>query len=371
MRSLNHEIEVKRGTPTILNDLVAVVNNVMRPTSPQGYRMEDEFPHLLGVGNAGNIYYVEEDGKPVSVIAVKIWKAYLADKMISVASLGSVSTLPEYRGKRYATVILDRIISDLEGRKVSLLLVSGTRDLYKRAGCIQTGRVYSYSISRESLSAISKDGRYSVRKIVRRDEAADWILDIYNREHYRFSRDINLMKILLDAIWFRRENWPMELFEISENGVKIAYLIGYKRGSEKRSMHVMEIAGSRSAIINSLLQILNELDADDTLLRVHPTDSSLIEILDSMGFSCQVTPVQGTVRVIDPSSLLTEIGDLSSKNGWHCSIDHKGSDFALHCDSSSAHIEARTPSEITDAFFGSGDRCMKIDLMFTDDLNFI
>ena len=148
---------------------------------------------------------------------------------------------------------------------------------------------------------------------MRREEAADWILDIYNREHYRFSRDINLMKILLDAIWFRRENWPMELFEISENGTKVAYLIGYKRGSEKRSMHVMEMAGSRSAIINSLLQILNELDADDILLRVHPTDSSLIEILDSMGFSCQVTPVQGTVRVIDPSSLLTEIGDLSSK----------------------------------------------------------
>ena len=371
MRTLNHEIEVKLGTPAILNDLVAVVNNVMRPTSPQGYRMEDEFPHLLGAGNAENIYYIEEDGKPVSVIAVKIWKAYLADHMISVASLGSVSTLPEYRGKRYATIILERIISDLETRKVSLLLVSGTRDLYKRAGCVQTGRMYAYSINRESLSAISRDGRYSVRKIVRRQEAADWILDIYNREHYRFSRDINLMKILLDAIWFRRENWPMELFEISENGARVAYLIGYKRGSERRSMNVMEMAGSRSAIVNSLPTILNELDADDILLRVHPADTSLIEILDSMNCKYQVMPVQGTVRVIDPSTLLAELGNFVSESGWHCSIDHNGCDFELHCDSLSAHIDARTPSEITDAFFGSCDGCMKIDLMFTDDLNFI
>ncbi|MGC8515221.1 MAG: GNAT family N-acetyltransferase [Thermoplasmata archaeon] len=368
---MKREGEVKRGTPAILKDLVAVVNSVMRPASPQGYRMEDEFPHLLGVGNAENIYYIEEDGKPVSVIAVKIWKAFLADHMISVASLGSVSTLPEYRGKRYATIILDRIISDLEIRKVALLLVSGTRDLYKRAGCIQAGCVYSYSISRESLSAISKDGRYDVRKIARRDEAAGWVLDLYNKEHYRFSRDINLMKILLDATWFKRENWPMELFEISENGTKVAYFIGYKRGSEKRTMNVMEMAGSRSAIINSLSAILKELDADDILLRVHPTDTSLIETLDSMGFTRQVTHVQGTVRVIDPSTLLAELGSIVAEDGWHCSIDRKGDNFALQCDSLHAHIDARTPSDITDTFFGSGDRCMKIPLMFTDDLNFI
>ena len=371
MRSLNHETEVKRGTPTILNDLVGVVNNVMRPASPQGYRMEDEFPHLLGVGNAENIYYIEENGKPVSVIAVKFWKAYLADQMISVASLGSVSTLPEYRGKRYATNILDRIISDLETRKVSLLLVSGTRDLYKRAGCIQTGRMFSYSISRQSLSAITNTGRYSVRKIVRREEAANWILDIYNREHYRFARDIDLMKILLEAIWFRRENWPMDLFEISENGTKVAYFIGYKRGKDKRSVNVMEMAGSRSAIINSLAAILEELEADDILLRVHPTDTGMIEILDSMGYTNQVMPVQGTVRVIDPSTLLSELGNLVAESGWHCSIDLKGENFALRCDSLSAHIDARTPSDITDAFFGTGSGCMKIPLMFTDDLNFI
>jgi GNAT superfamily N-acetyltransferase len=368
---LIHEVDVKRGTRDILKDLVAVVNAVMRPTSPGGYRMEDEFPHLLGSDNAKNIYYIEEDGKPVSVIAIKIWKALLDSHAITVASLGSVSTLQEYRGKGYATSILERIISDLKAQKVSLLIVSGTRDLYKRAGCIQAGLIYQYNIRRESLPYSSKSKQFSIRKITRRQESAEWILDLYNMERYRFERDLNLMKTLLDSIWFRRENWPMDLFEISENGFRIAYFIGYKRGSESRTLNVMEMAGSRHGIINSLGAIIDDMNADDILLRVHPADTSMIGILDSIGFSRREAPVQGTVRVIDPSSLLNDLGNVVAERNWRCFSDQQGENYKLHCESPTARIDAKTPSEITDAFFGTGDASMKIPLMFTDDLNFI
>jgi predicted acetyltransferase len=368
---LKDEVEVKRGKADILNDLVAVVNRVMRPTSPKGYRMEDEFPHLLGRDNAENIYYVEEDGKPVSVAAIKIWKAFLSGHMITLASLGSVSTLQEYRGKRYATIILKRIISDLEKKKVSLLIVSGTRDLYKRAGCIQTGLIYYYSIRREALLTINKIGYYSVKRIAKRADAAEWTLDLYNKQLNRFDRDLNLMRTLLDAIWFKRENWPMELFEITENGKRVAYFIGFKRGKESRTLNVMEMAGSQYAIFKSLSDIAEEMNADEISLRVHPADTSLVGILNSMAFPRQETSVQGTVRVIDPSSLLKELGNMVTENNWRCNIAREFNNFTLHCESNEAQIYAKIPSEITDAFFGIGNNSMRIPLMVTDDLNFI
>ncbi|MCL4452404.1 MAG: hypothetical protein M1327_07275 [Candidatus Thermoplasmatota archaeon] len=90
------EANVKRRREELADDLISVVNSVMRPNSPKGYRMEDEFPHLPGKDNAENIFYMEDDGKPVSVIAIKVWNAFLDNHKISVASLGSVSTLPNY-----------------------------------------------------------------------------------------------------------------------------------------------------------------------------------------------------------------------------------------------------------------------------------
>ncbi|MCL4452403.1 MAG: hypothetical protein M1327_07270 [Candidatus Thermoplasmatota archaeon] len=253
---------------------------------------------------------------------------------------------------------------------MSLLLVSGTRSLYTRAGCIRTGLEYHYNIRREGITSQGPSQLYSVNKVLNRARSAAWMLDLYSREAYRFERNLSEMTTLLDAIWFKRENWPMKLYQIADKEKRIAYLIVFKRGNDNRTLTLMEMAGSKSAIVDLLPFVMNEMDADDINLRVHPADTDMVQILDSMGYNHTIGPVQGTVRIIDPSNLIKELGEMITERGWNCSAQ-SCEDMKLLCRSSLQSIGANTPAEITNAFFGICEDCSSIPLMFTDDLNFI
>ncbi len=361
-------VEVKRGNPEVLPELVEVVDEVMRKGVPQGYRMGDEFPHLFSIENSGNLYYVEIGGQPVSHAGIKKWKAFIEGKPVSVASLGSVATLPEHRGHGYASSILDRILSDLRRDRISLLLVSGSRNLYSRAGCVETGLVLSTEISASEAERLRLKQDLEVNPVSDRSGAVEWALQLYNSENYRFERDDKLMEILLSSVWFRRMNFRMELFEIVSNSVRVAYAVAFKKKGEEK-VTVMEYAGSRPAVAGSLKQISDLMKADAIEMKIHPSDSELIHIFRKNGIIMRESRTQGTVRVVDPENLVCELEKVLEKRGIEVNvIDHgKGIQFARGKNRSLAS----GPSEITKAFFGTSESSMAIPLMFTDDLNYI
>ncbi|RTE11707.1 GNAT family N-acetyltransferase [Paenibacillus whitsoniae] len=73
---------------------------------------------------------------------------------VSVLSLGSVCTHPEYRGRKIASAMLQEVVAAGKRAGASLLLVSGDGPLYMRHGCRYFGRVTKFRLKAQELRSL-------------------------------------------------------------------------------------------------------------------------------------------------------------------------------------------------------------------------
>lgn len=366
-------LQVKRGTPPKLKQLIDLVDMVMRRNAPRGYGMGDEFPHLFSRENVSNLYYIEKNGKPVSHVGFVKYRCNLNGPVISVASVGSVATLAEYRGRRYATHLLKSVLQKMERDNISLLLVSGTRSLYKRLDCVETGRVFNVTIPETALDGISRDELFKVRHIRagRRKDEAGRILKVYMTEPYRYLRDITFMKMILDAFWFRRFDWNMQLFEIVNGNELLAYAVAYTEKNKEGKVKIWEWAGSRYALLSSLRDIMTHFGAKMIEFNFIPDDLNMLSLVESCGIKPAVRRTQGTVRPMNVSLLIEEL------QPWF--IEHLGGEVQVKAYKTDRWTfrgafgvkKIRGRRELAEWLFGTGTNSLGMQLMITDDLNYV
>src|SRR5690349_13959669 len=114
--------------------LDALTSVVFRPGMPAQY------PQLYDESNWENLRVVLEDGKCVSHVGMIERDALLFGCRIKTCCIGSVGTLPDYRGKGYAGACLDAVTEKAIADGVDIMIVSGDRNLYRMRGCLRVGR---------------------------------------------------------------------------------------------------------------------------------------------------------------------------------------------------------------------------------------
>ncbi|MBX8631983.1 MAG: GNAT family N-acetyltransferase [Thermoplasmata archaeon] len=367
------EPKVKRGTPSRLPELVETVNKVMRSKAPKGYGMGEAFPHLFSSENASNLYYIESDGKVVSHAGFVKYRCNINGSSISVASLGSVATLPEYRGRQYATKILRCIFSDLEKGDTSLLLISGTRGLYKRMECIETGRMLRARVSEGEIAQIRTHSASDVRHIPEKGRAGEGkrLLKIYRAEPYRYHRDSKFMRTVLNAFWFRRHDWNMQLFEVERGGSLMAYAVASTDSRNPEHVKIWEWAGSRQAFFESLADITSYYAGRSIEFSFLPDDFSMLSILASNNIAYSEENIQGTVR---PMNVIRLIAELQPWFSEHLGAEVKVSTIAKGTWTFAGPFGTKKivgAAKLTKWLFGTGRGSLGIQLMKTDDLNYI
>ncbi len=87
-------------------------------------------------------YVIARDGKPVSHIRVVYNVLSLNGCRLKIASIGGVCTHPDYRGQGIASTLLDHCVQVAADAGASLLLISGERGLYRRAGVAGLGSCF-------------------------------------------------------------------------------------------------------------------------------------------------------------------------------------------------------------------------------------
>ncbi len=70
---------------------------------------------------------------------------------LRIYSVGAVCTHAEARGKGYASGLMSAVIEHAQASEASLILVSGHRSLYERAGCYSFGSMKRYSLSARNV----------------------------------------------------------------------------------------------------------------------------------------------------------------------------------------------------------------------------
>jgi len=91
-------------------------------------------------------YSVIEDGKVVSNVSVNACTMNYDGRVVKLIQLGTIMTDPDYRGKGYSRILMERVISDYKDKADGIYLFANDSvlDFYPRFG-FKTGKEYRYS----------------------------------------------------------------------------------------------------------------------------------------------------------------------------------------------------------------------------------
>jgi ribosomal protein S18 acetylase RimI-like enzyme len=243
-------------------------------------------------------------GQPVSLIGVFHNKVGVYGSPLRIASIGGVCTHPDYRGQGLASRLLDYCIRRSIAESARLMLISGIRGLYTRAGNV-TAQEFEYVTLRPGQLRLEA-GDFTVRPATAADAAP--CARIYQAEPVHFVRRVSKFA----DHFTRREEFPKgEDWIVESDGRPLAYCFtrlpwGYAR--EQGVREVIEYAGSRVALVASLAQVLADLNLRELRLAVPWQDTDLLWLLRQQGLAGDRIPLpEHTMRIINFPGLMADL----------------------------------------------------------------
>jgi GNAT superfamily N-acetyltransferase len=264
----------------------------------QGTVDEQEILRSYAPSRRGGTYAIFHEGKPVSQIGIFHDRLKMLDGTIQTGSIGGVGTHPDFRNQGLASRLLEHCARQLKREGATLMLISGARGVYTRAGNVPHGKfIYFPCIPARGYSSPAD---IRIRKAVPQD--ALLCSQIYQAEPVHFARRRSKFAAALEnpmgSTYLHANPWVVE-----QAGQAVAYLflgISYEENESSGIRHVSEYAGSRTALAEAIQLILRE----DGLQKVHWSvawqDRELIQLLKDRGYEGSAVPLYGhTLRILD------------------------------------------------------------------------
>ena len=318
-----------RGTkPEELDEVTELVNLVFHGGNPNPPTMKDNFPMLFSDWNLNNLRVIVEDDKVVSHIGVSQREISVYGCRTRVGSIGAVCTHPDYRERGFATMLLEDTIKMLDTDGATVMIISGGRGLYQRAGCRGVGKRYNFHINRSDLDRFpSSSGDIEIASY-QEVEHLKQFSEIQQREAIRFLRPVDDFKAMLDVIVMRRGlGQRNDVLAVQRDGTCFAYMvmsINQKRDSDELVCRIGEYAGSRLAIISAIkmfasrsgsrsnrakpdafgLRLFEKHDFNELNVGALPQDTEFFYILEALNLQPSINTLAGTMRIINFERLM-------------------------------------------------------------------
>jgi predicted acetyltransferase len=130
--------------------------------------------------------YIEEDNKIISMVGLRIHKQQFGEKSATVGELSAVGTLPEYRKKGLATILINYWLNYMKENRIPLCFLFGIANFYQQFAFEYAVPIHFYNylnIDREKLK--NKKSEYTVEKLdlsnIDTDNDIKEIMKIYDR----------------------------------------------------------------------------------------------------------------------------------------------------------------------------------------------
>ena len=165
-----------------------MVSTVFRP------EMFHDYPQLFNEANREHLRVVATGGKVVCHVGFTERPASLSGCRIDVACIGAVATLPEQRGRGYASAAFQDACERAAADGVDVMLISGGRGLYTRVGCRAVGRDWGFSLTPQTalrlaaLPGVAGTAHYTLAPAGPPQIGA--LRALYQREPVRFLRPL-------------------------------------------------------------------------------------------------------------------------------------------------------------------------------------
>lgn len=283
-----------------LNDIIDLINGVFRSSRGIAPTMGEQFPLLLNEGNIENIYIMLDRSKPVSVASYYPSTIMVNTACIRAASIGAVCTSPEYRGRGFASEILDMAEDGMKRDNVDIMLVSGTSDLYLRRNCTIVGGFMKTVIKPEVARS------YPIDLLKYSDVHFKYMAGIYEGESVKFQRQPDEFKSILKGATTPWNCYTYEVFLVQRHGEPVAYIVLKIIHNGSDWGEIVEYAGDRESIFEAFYRIAGDLSLTRIVVYSHNSDP-INSCFKKNGIKSEAVNQLGTLKIVNYSAFMEKL----------------------------------------------------------------
>jgi len=276
--------------PDELEGLRQLVNKVFRSGGESC--MFAEFPTLFTPENCERLRVFVDGGCPVSSINYVARQVVIYGNVLTVGSLGAVSTYEEYRGQGLATKLLEDTFAQMRREEVDVVLISGQRGLYQRAGCAIGGHEVRFSLDRAALERVSLPNGLTIAEAT--DDDIPALIALHQQEPARFVRSpwdwrqfLKVCRLTMRGVeppFGVRRCWI-----VSRNRHPLVYVVlSFGRDRQSPGAGIVECGGARWAVGAACRLLAERFDLRAVGGRVLPEDGEALELLDMLGVATEL-----------------------------------------------------------------------------------
>ncbi|OXM13488.1 GNAT family N-acetyltransferase [Paenibacillus herberti] len=275
-----------------LDEAVALADLVFRDGEQSS--MGDSFPRIFDPA-IGLSLGITEEGQLVSFIGFVPQQIFIGQAVLSVCALGSVCTHPDYRGQGHASVLLNEAFHQAEAMGAALMLISGTRSLYRRNGCFAFGSVRRYRIPHKS----NMPSGMTARKL----EPSDWfrLQALANSKPAGYRRSIaDLAQELHSEAVAAMYRFHHDVFVAEKNGQLEAYAViasGPIPADSDLEPFIVEWGGKAAVALPLIQEAMTRMQLSSMLLFAASHERRMMKLLDGHPYTSSHN--QGTVRIMN------------------------------------------------------------------------
>ena len=216
-------MEIKRLKKENYDELISLLNLVFTKQNGCTMDFERELPNMCVRDDCHMKKHVGlfKDGKLVSVVGVYPLPAKVLDNEVNFCTVGNVATHPDYEGRGYMNMLLERSMEIVKEEGYDACRLGGDRARYLRFGFELCGNNYSYYVTPKNVkkSPLSKYGQnVSVREILPNDkEALCFARTVYHKNKVSVLRKDN------DEMYRVMTAWKNTPYLVLKDGTPIGY----------------------------------------------------------------------------------------------------------------------------------------------------
>ncbi|BBH18804.1 acetyltransferase [Paenibacillus baekrokdamisoli] len=289
-----------------MNEAVRLTDLVFR--DHEHVSMGEAFPFVFSP-SLGQSFGAFEDSKLVSFIGIVPWLIYVGRAQLKVYALGAVCTHPDYRGKGYASTLLEHVYHHVRQAQASLLLVSGDRSLYTRNQCYPFGSFNRYSVKPEHCASLVAQNAM-VGYTFRERTSADWytLHELAASRTVRYDQSLSELALLIHSQAVASNSKLEHRTLIAEkDGKVLSFAVVAVPGKYMPlgAPQAIEWAGDVEAVVALLAYAVERYSLHQLDIAVAWHEIGLQEALRNVEF--QASHNNGTICITDPQLLLDQL----------------------------------------------------------------
>ncbi|MCZ8516083.1 GNAT family N-acetyltransferase [Paenibacillus filicis] len=301
--------EIRRVREEDMPLAVRLADSVFRDYDPDKKSFAKSHPLLFAPGLCQS-FAAFIDGRPVSFVGLVPSIVRIGSARIHCCSIGGVCTHPDYRGRGYAGLILQRVMDHIDRAGASLLLVSGNRTLYQRANCFEFGSFRNYTLDCEQSAQLMAQN-LATGITIREADAADWF-GLRNAAATRlnaFEQSLWDLALLIEA---EPAGSPMKqhhkvLAAERDGAIRGFAVIGVPYANAAVVPRAFEWAGEAPLVACLFAEALQRYNMSELTVPVAWHEAQLSDLLARAGIRSAEGNNVGTIHIVRPERLIEQL----------------------------------------------------------------